>query len=187
MNKDNKTIIGITGAIGSGKDTVADYISEKLKIPAFQISQPLKDLARDRDIEPLRENLIKLGNEVFQEKGPNFFVEVLISKAPENLLIISGTRIPSVLEYMRNNYNLILLGVIADPEIRFKRSALRGKLGEAKNFEEFMESERIENSPPNAQRISECLEMADYTIENNGDMQALFEKVDQFLISNSLV
>jgi dephospho-CoA kinase len=186
MNE-KKTIIGITEAIGSGKDTVADYISEKLKIPAFQISQPLKDLAAEKGIEPNRENLIKLGNEVFREKGPNFFVEVLISKAPENLMIISGSRIPSVLEYMRDNYNLILLGVTADPEIRFERSVLRDKLGEAKNFEEFMEREKIENSPPNAQRIFECLEMSDYTIENNDSLEVLYEKVDKFLKDKSLI
>ena len=185
--KEKKTIIGIVGGIGSGKDTVADYISEKLKIPAFQISQPLKDLASEKGIEPNRENLIKLGSEVFRDRGPSFFVETLVKKVPDNLLIISGTRIPSVVEYMRDNYNLMLLAVTADPQIRFERSVLRDKLGEATKFAQFIEREKRENSAPNAQRLFECIELADYYVENNDSLEVLHNKVDEFLKDKSLI
>ncbi len=181
-----KTIIGIIGTIGSGKDTAAEYISKKLSIPTFQISQPLKDIAKERGIEPIRENLIKLGSDLVKENGPGFLVKLLIDKVPDDLLIITGIRVVGVIEYLRENYNLVLLAIDAEPEVRFQRCLIRNKLGEAKILEEFIENERKENAAPNEQRLFECLKLADYTIENNGDIETFFKKVDAFLESNNL-
>lgn len=185
--KSKKRIIGIIGTIGSGKDTVADYISRKLNIPAFEVSQPLKDLAKERGIEPFRENLIKLGTEVSKERGPSFFIDTLANKTSENLIIITGARIPAVVEYMRGNYDLILLSITAETEIRFKRSIDRNKLGEATTLTEFINREQKENSAPNEQRLFDCLTLADYSIENNGNMEELKGKVDEFLKIKSFI
>jgi dephospho-CoA kinase len=176
-----KKIICIVGTIGSGKDVAAEYISKKLGISVFQASQPLRDIAKERGIEPIRWNLIKLGNEILKEKGPQAFVERLIGEKSENLVIITGVRIPSILDYIQKNYNLILLAVDADAELRFNRSIARGKLGEAKTLEEFLENEQKENSAPNMQRLFECMKLADYTIYNNTDLKTFFEKIDEFL------
>ncbi len=47
-----KTVIGVIGPVGSGKDTAADYLSRKLKAQHFQISSPLKEIVKERSIEP---------------------------------------------------------------------------------------------------------------------------------------
>jgi dephospho-CoA kinase len=179
-----KKIICIVGTIGSGKDVAAEYISKKLGIPVFQASQPLRDIAKEKGIEPLRWNLIKLSNEIIKEKGPQAFVERLIGEESQNLVVITGVRIPSILDYIQKNYNLILLAVDADAELRFNRSIARGKLGEAKTLEEFLENEQKENSAPNMQRLFECMKLADYTIYNNTDLKTFFQKVDKFLELN---
>ncbi|KKS43736.1 hypothetical protein A3I25_00905 [Candidatus Nomurabacteria bacterium RIFCSPLOWO2_02_FULL_42_17] len=176
-----KTIIGIIGTVGSGKDTVAEYISNKLTISTFQISQPLKDIAKERGIKPTRENLIKIGSDLVKENGAGFLVKLLVDKIPEDLIIITGIRVTEVIDYIRKNYNLILLAITAEPKIRFKRCILRNKLGEAKTLTEFIENEQKENSPPNTQRLFECLNLANYSISNNDDLKILFQKVDEFL------
>lgn len=176
-----KTIICIIGTIGSGKDTVAEYISKKLFIPAFQISQSLRDFAKERGIEPTRENLIKMGNTLTLEHGPLFVIKTLIGKTPENLIVITGIRMTEIIEYMRKKHHLILLAITASPEIRFQRCLTRGKLGEAKTLAEFVENERKENSAPNVQRLFECLKLADYTIVNDADLETFFRKIDEFL------
>lgn len=186
VEKSHKKLICIVGPIGSGKDTVAEYISQKIGIPALQISQPLKDFASERGLEPTRENLIKLGNEVLEANGPEFFVERLLQKVSENLLIVTGVRIPAILEYMQERYAVILLSLTADPKIRFERSVMRNKLGEAKTFDEFLENEQVENSAPNAQRVFECMELADYSITNDGTVEELYKKVDEFLVNKSI-
>ena len=182
-----KTIIGIIGTIGSGKDTVAEYISNKLSIPTFQISQPLKDIAKEREIEPTRENLIKIGSDLVKEKGAGFLAELCIQKLQNEKGIVTGIRVLEVVDYFRKNSNLILLAIEAEPEIRFQRIVDRNKFGEAENFEEFIENERKENSPPNAQRLFECLKLADYSIDNNENQEKLFIKVDEFLKHYSLL
>ena len=159
-----KTIIGIIGTIGSGKDTVAEYISKKFSIPSLQISQPLKEIAKERGIEPTRENLIKIGSDLVQENGAGFLVKLLINKIPENLIIITGIRITEVINYIRKNYNLTLLNITAEPKIRFQRCILRNKAGEAKTLAEFIENEQKENSAPNAQPLFECIKLSDFTI-----------------------
>lgn len=182
-----KTIIAIIGTIGSGKDTVAEYISKKLTIPAFQISQPLKDYAKEHNIEPTRENLIQIGSKLVKENGPVYFLKIIINQASGDFMIITGIRMTEIIEYMRKNYNLILLAIVAEPQIRFDRCMARGKLGEAKTLEEFIKNERKENSAPNIQRLFECIKLADYTIDNNTDTKTLFNKVDQFLMSAGLI
>lgn len=181
-----KTIIGIVGTIGSGKDTVGEYISKKLAIPSLQISQPLKDIAKERGVEPTRENIIQIGSQLVKENGAGFLLKLLIDKVQKDLMIVTGIRVVEVIEYARENYNLILLAITAEPEIRFKRCVERNKLGEAKTLEEFIENEQKENSPPNAQRLFECLTLADYTISNNDDTDTLFKEVDEFLKAENL-
>ena len=176
-----KTILSIIGAIGSGKDTAAKYLSEKLSIPAFEISKPIKDFVIGQGLEPTRENLTVLGSKLVKENGPEFLPKALIDKTSQDLIIITGIRVPKIIKYLRENHNLILLAITAEPEVRFQRSIVRNKLGEAKTFEEFIKNEKVENSPPNAQRLFECMKLADYTISNDADLETFFRKIDDFL------
>ena len=150
-------------------------------MPVFQISQVIKDFAKEKGIEPTRENLIKIGSNLVKENGAGFFVKVLVDKTPEELIIITGARRIGVVEYMRKNHNLILLAINASPEIRFQRSTVRNKLGEAKTLAEFVENEQKENSSPNTERLFECIKLADYTIDNNSDVETFYKKIDEFL------
>lgn len=182
-----KKIIGIIGGVGSGKDTVAEYISKKIGVQSFQISQPLKDIAKERNIEPSRENLIQIGSDLVKEKGAGFLAELCLEKISGNTGIITGIRVLEVIEYLRENSDFILLAVNAEPEVRFKRTINRGKLGEADTLEDFIKREEMENSPPNAQRLFECLKLVDYEIINDRDINSLQKEVDLFLEKNNLL
>ena len=176
-----KTIICIIGTIGSGKDTAAEYISRKLDIPTFQMSQVLKDFAKEQGIEPTRDNLIKIGSALVKENGPGFVVKTLADRTSEDLIIITGVRRTEVIEYMHENYNIILLSINAPAAVRFQRCVARNKLGEAKTLTEFIKNEKKENSPPNTERLFECMKLADYTITNDADLETFFQKIDELL------
>jgi len=182
-----KKIIGIIGTVGSGKDTAAEYISKKIGIESYQISQPLKDIAKEKNIEPTRENLIKIGSDLVKEKGAGFLAQLTLNKIQNNAGIITGIRVLEVIEYLKENSDLILLAISAEPEVRFKRTTERGKLGEANTLEDFIRREEIENSPPNAQRLFECLKLADYEIANNADRVSFQSEIDFFLEKNNLL
>jgi dephospho-CoA kinase len=58
-----KKIIAIIWTAWAGKDYAWDFLSKKLWIPIYQISEALKITAREKWIEHSRENLIKIGKE----------------------------------------------------------------------------------------------------------------------------
>jgi dephospho-CoA kinase len=175
-----KNIIGVIGTIGSGKDVVAEYISEKLKIPHYQISSPIKEIALSRGYTIDRPTLIRLGTELAKEKGEDYLAVFLLNKI-ETTGIISGMRQLKQIDYLKNNSNLTLLSVDSHPKVRFDRAKSRGKLGEAITLEEFIQLEKEENSAPNVQRLFECMAHADYKIDNDSTLEDLYQQVDTIL------
>ena len=175
-----KKTIGIIGPIPSGKDTVAEYISEKLKIPFYVISDILKEIAASRNIPLTRDNLIALGNELAREKGEEYLSKNILEKI-KYVGIIVGMRQLGQIQYLKKNSNLVLISVDASPEIRFDRTKKRKKLGEAKNLEDFMRKEMKENSGDNIQRLFECMKLLDYDIENNSTRNHLYKQIDRML------
>ncbi|MDO8574206.1 MAG: hypothetical protein Q7R86_01100 [bacterium] len=75
-----KKILGFTGPIGSGKDSAAKYVGEKLGIPFFQISDALKDIMRERGVEITRETLTVCGTKYAKEFGEDYLAKVLLGK-----------------------------------------------------------------------------------------------------------
>lgn len=176
----SKEIIGIIGTIRSGKDTVGEYIAKKFGIPVYQISFPLKEICRESGIDPVRENLIALGTRLAKEHGDGYLAEYLLQHSPERF-IITGMRQLGQIAVLKTSSKFLLISVDADPQLRFERGELDPKPGEASSIEEFIDRETAENSPPNAQRLFECMAMADYHISNEGSLEELYVKVDSIL------
>jgi dephospho-CoA kinase len=172
-----KTVIGVIGPVGSGKDTVAEYISGKLNAPHFQISNPLKEIAQKRGLELSRNNLVELGTQIAKEYGADYLAKVLVDKI-ENTGVISGMRQMMQIEYLQKHSLLFLISVDADPAIRFTRSKERGKLGEAATIEEFVKNELDENSGHHVQRLFECMQQANFHLKNDGDLNSLYRQLD---------
>lgn len=175
-----KEVIGIVGPISAGKDEAGNYIARKLNIPSFQISSPLKKICMDSGIEPTRDNLIALGTKLAGEHGDGYLAEYILEHMPEKA-VITGIRQLGQIDVLRSESRLILISIEADPTIRFERVRRDNKLGEATTLEEFIMKERMENSPPNAQRLFECMELADYHIMNEGSLDELYAQIDKII------
>ena len=175
-----KEVIGIVGTIGSGKDTAGDYIAKKLGIPSFQISSPLKEISSAKGIEPTRENLIALGTQLAAEKGDGYLAQYIVDLVPEKA-VITGMRQLGQIVVLKASSKLNLISIDADPQTRFERTQKNGKLGEATTLEEFLFRENAENSAPNAQRVFECMNLADEHVTNNGSLEELYAHLDEIL------
>jgi len=175
-----KDVIGIIGTIGAGKDTAGDYFTDRLNIPSFQISSPLKQICVETDTEPTRDNLIALGTKLAAEYGDGYLAEYILERMPERA-VITGMRQLGQIAYLRDSSNLMLISINADPRIRFYRAIANGKLGEANSLQEFIDREKAENSTPNAQRLFECMDLADYYITNNGSFEQFYSQLDKIL------
>lgn len=176
----NKEVIGIIGTIGAGKDTAGDYISGKLDIPSFQISSPLKKICAETGIEPIRENLIALGTKLADEHGDGYLAEYIIQHMPDRA-IITGMRQLGQIAVLKSLSKLTLMSIDANSSMRFERVKNNNKLGEASTIDEFIYREKAENSAPNAQRLFECMELADYHLINEGNFEDLYAKLDKIL------
>lgn len=174
----SQEVIVVVGTIAAGKDTVGKYIADKLNIPVFQISSPLKDICAEEGIEPTRENLIALGTRLAHEHGDGYLAESILRRIP-NKAIITGLRQLGQIKVLKDSVDLTVISVDADPRIRFERANGSGKLGEANSVEEFVAREMAENSPPNAQRLFECMKLADYHLTNDGSFDDLYGKLDE--------
>ncbi len=175
-----KSVIWIIWPTASWKDTVATYISHKLNIPLYQISQPLKEIAKQRNIPITRENLIKLWRELAQKYWDEYLAKYLVENAKENKLILVWMRQLWQLERLKNHTNFILIWVDANPLFRFERILKRNKPWDPKTFEEFLKLEQKDNWE-SVQKISECMKQVDFLIKNEWSLEQLYKKVDEVL------
>lgn len=173
-------MIGIVGTIGAGKDEAGNYIASKLHIPAFQISFPLKQICIERGIEPTRNHLILLGTELARKHSDSYLAEQILEQMPEKA-VITGMRQLGQIALLRSESSLKLISIDAEPALRFERVKRNGKLGEAATLEEFITREHAENSELNAQRLFECMKLADYHIRNEGSIEEFHAQIDKIL------
>lgn len=163
-----KSIIAIIGPIASGKDTLAEYLSSKYGAPVFQVSQVLKDIAAEQDLEPTRENLMHIGDELTREHGPAALPKMLLDRLGDRT-IVTGIRRPEVLAYLRKNSSVFVISINADPNLRFQRAKDRGKIGESETSEDFIRKDNFT-----------VLE-ADAFIENDGTIEDLILSANTLL------
>ncbi len=173
-----KKVLWIIWTLASGKDALAEMISEHFLLPSYQISAPLKMIAKERWVWPERSYLVTLGRELAEKYGDDYLARYLVENATEEIFLIVGMRQLGQIDYLRKNTDFTLIGIDADPEIRFNRLVSRAKPWDPFSWEEFQKIESMDNSTNDAQKIWECLKYADYIYMNNGSFEEFKSQVD---------
>ena len=77
----------------------------------------------------------------------------------------------------------MVLGIDAEPTIRYNRIVNRGSETDNVTFDEWREQEIRESNPddPTKQDIFGALKESSMIIENDGDMEAFQQKIDEFV------
>jgi dephospho-CoA kinase len=172
-------IIGLTGANASGKGEAASYLKSK-GFEYHSLSDILRREAKARGIDPSRENLIRLGNELREKNGSSVLADLAIKKIKnKNNYVIDSIRNPFEIKALRKLKGFSLMGIDAPAEMRFKRAVSRHRLGDPETLEKFVEGERKENiSIPANQQLENCLKLADMIIINDSTIEELHRKID---------
>lgn len=174
-------IIGLTGANASGKGEAGSYLKSK-GFEYYSLSDILREEAGAKGIEPSRENLIKLGNELREKNGPSVLADLAIKKieAKNDRVVIDSIRNPFEIKALRKLNGFTLIGVDAPLKIRFKRAAARKRQGDPETMEEFVEKENKENTDISTnQQLENCLKAADVVIINDSGMGDFHKKIDE--------
>lgn len=184
-------IIGITGTIGAGKGTVVEYLVEKYHFVHFSVRDFLKHEVAAQQLPLNRDSLTAVANALRAQHSPSYIVDQLLEQAsqqPQHAIIESIRTIGEV-ESLRQKADFVLLAVDADVETRYQRITLRKSETDHIDFQTFLSNEAREmaNTDPDKQNLSECMRRADIIINNDGDLAALHQQIDQFCQANGII
>ena len=174
-------IIGLTGKNGSGKTVVCEYLRSRSFVYRSLSDEIRKEIQKSgREIN--RETLIETGNRLRNEFGPAVLAERILADLDDDQnYVIDSIRNPSEVDALRKRRDFTLLGLEAEPEIRFRRSRERGRENAAQTLEQFLEeeSQELDSADPMRQQLNATLGMANLIVSNNGTLEELRRRLEQ--------
>lgn len=172
-----KTIIGIIGEKGSGKDTVANIFTTDHNAIVIGGGDLLSELLTLLHLPTSRENLQKLVATLRKTFGENVIQDALLKNTMQEsneIIVINGLRKPSELKQLQS-LGASIIYVTAPLETRLERTNTRQQKADdsAQELAQFKNEEQH-----SAERdISSLVKSADFTINNNGSLTELQEQV----------
>ena len=178
--------IGIAGPMRSGKETAQKLLRAKFEELGHNVeTHTFSDVIREtcdlwhqpRTRESQQGIVVKL-RELWGTDVLARVVRARVINSPAKVVIIDGLRWPdsdhNVIKGLPSNY---LIYIDAPAEIRWRRSKINvDKPDEAKaTFAEFLEKEKA----PNEINIHEFRDLADFIIDNSGDLNNLERQVEE--------
>jgi len=171
-------IIGLSGTLGAGKDTVAQYLTKK-GFQHLSLSDFVREEAKKRTIGLDRDSLRELANDMVKESGGEILAKIALSrKKSKNLVLSSIRRIPEI-DYLHKRKDFILLFVDASIKTRYQRMKKRARIGDSlMGFKKFKTQEESEMSGKSSQRLDLCKQKADLFIDNSKDKKYLNKQIE---------
>lgn len=178
-------IIGITGTLGAGKGTIVDYLTKEKGYAHFSVRGYLQKEMLKRGMPNNRDSMTSLANELRAQNSPSYVTDQLYLEALESgkNCIIESIRTPGEITSLREKGSFYLFAVDADPAIRFDRIKLRASETDHISYETFLanEAREMNSQDPNKQNLKKCIEMADFSIDNNGDRNQLIIQTEKII------
>ena len=176
MNPATRLVIGITGRIGSGKTTAADYLAEH----GFGHIRYSHVLADWRNEDPERKTELQaVGWDVMSGGRQGELNQRVISKiTPGKDWVVEGLRHPLDYQSLKNAFGsqFHLVYIDTPQEARWNRLH---KMARFRNFDEFQAAEKH----PVEQKITELKPFAELCIAGGDPLQQLYQPLDSFVAS----
>lgn len=177
-------IIGLTGSFGAGKGEVVRYLVDQKGFRYYSARDFIRKEVETRGLPVDRNSLIAVANELREAHGPAYIVEALYARALEE----GGDAIIESLRATAEARKLkwlggIVIGVDADPKLRYERAVKRGSETDHVTYDEWLDQERRETNPddPTKQDIFGALRESDAIVMNNGTLEGLYAQIDRIL------
>ena len=177
-------IIGITGSFGAGKGAVVDYLVREKGFADFSARSFITKEIKHRDLPVNRDSMIEVANDLRQKHGATYIIESLYNEAKERGgdAVVESLRAVAEVRLIKK-LGGVVLGITAQPEVRYERALARGSETDKVTYEEWIQQEVKESNPddPTKQDIFGALSESSVLIENNGSLQDLYEAVEKML------
>ncbi|HEX7042934.1 MAG TPA: AAA family ATPase [Patescibacteria group bacterium] len=166
--KDRPLIIGITGALGSGKSTASSFFS-KNGFSDIDLSSFLEEEIHTRGISKITRKVIDdVENEWQNKYGKGILAEKAIKVLGKGkLFVVDGIKNIEEVEVLRKEGNFLLLAIVSEKKERIER--IKGVNKKEMNQELFkqVDCEVV------------CTKIADKFVENNGTLMEFVEKLQK--------
>lgn len=177
-------LVGLTGSFGAGKGAVVDYLVKEKGFKHYSARSLIREEVEKQNILVNRDSLIDMGNQLRKEHGPAYIAAELSRRAAKSNknAVIESLRAKAEAEYVKEN-NGVVIGIDADPEVRYQRAVKRGSETDSVSYEKWQEQQRVETNPndPTKQDIYGALNESDYIIMNNGSLEELHSEIEKAL------
>lgn len=174
-------IIGLTGSFGAGKGTVVDYLIEKKGFKHYSATGFITEEIVRRGMPVNRDSMIEVANDLRATGGPASIVDALYERAQIDGgdAIIESLRAVAEVRRIKELGGKVI-GVDADPRIRYERAFQRGSEKDNVSFEKWLEQQQQESNPndPTKQDVFGSLAESDYILTNNGTLGELQSQID---------
>lgn len=179
-------VIGVTGTNGAGKGVVVDYLVDARGFTHFSNSGRISKELERRGMELSRTNMRMVGNEFREKYGSGYLVEEALREAQEQNLeriVTESIRSTGEVAALRDAGGSLLV-IDADRKLRYERITARKTGKDLLDFETFVEQEEREwygIEGAHDMNIRSVMDMADYTIMNEGTLTELHAQIDAVL------
>lgn len=177
-------VIGITGTLGAGKGTIVEYLKE-MGFVHFSARDFLNKRIKELGLESNRDTMTMVANQEREKEGADFIAKGLLAMAKKEgkNCIIESIRNVKEIKYLKENSEFLLFSVDADIKKRYERIVQRKSETDNVSFETFQQNEQreMDSKDENKQNIKACMQLSDFSFNNDGDIEALRKQVEQVL------
>lgn len=175
--------VGIVGANGSGKSTFCTHLESK-GYHVISLSQIIRDYVSNMGLKQERHTLIRVANQLKEEKGLNFLAQQCFQHVQNKQLdyvVFDSIRHPSEIHFLRSK-SVIILGLTVSVESRYQRIVRRNSETDQVSLAVFKDQDQQELSGKSSgQFIQESLDFCDGIIENTGNLSTFYQRIDNAL------
>ncbi|MEO5949438.1 MAG: AAA family ATPase [Candidatus Saccharimonas sp.] len=179
----NTKIIAFTGLPGAGKSEAVNYLTEK-GYPKVYFGGVVLNAMKEQGLEWNEENEKQFREDVRDKEGKDFVVKRIITElheligAGQKRVVADGLYTWTEYKLLKHEFpgELIVVAIVAPKHLRHHRLTIRASRPltvEQANDRDWAEIENLEKGGPIA--------IADYYIENDGDLVQLHTRVDALL------
>ncbi len=176
-------IVAFVGYPLSGKSTAAE-VAREMGIPVIVMGDIVREEAAKRKLELTDENLGRVASELRAKYGMDAIAKLCIPRIREaakekGVVVVDGIRGIDEVRRFKQTFgdDFVLIAIEAPDEIRLRRAKSRMRSDDVATMEELKKRDAREE----AWGLREAMKMADFTIENTGDLESFRSKVKALL------
>lgn len=177
---DDKLVMCLAGMPGSGKSIIVKVAIE-CGYDVVVMGDVIREETERRRLEPNPDNLGKIMLELRRSEGNAVIAKRCIpkiEKTAKSKVVVDGIRSLSEVEEFRESFpKFSFIAVHSSPETRFRRVYRRRRSDDPETWEIFQERDVRELSVG----LGDAIAMAEWVIVNEGELEALKEKVREIL------